>query len=138
MTRHPVARNHPDKIKARCEWVETWLKTDMDNTKNWVFIDESAFDINMRPSTARSNRDTPVINTTPSTRTTSRTILSKACVLGVVNTEICVPLATKKVNVVWARKRKVTTVKTKISDETNTGHYTSFVEKTMSDMDKYP
>lgn len=106
MTRHPVSGNHPDKIKARCEWVETWFKTNMDNTKNWVFIDESAFDTNKRPSTARSNRDTPVINTTPSARATSRMIPNTVCVLGVVNTEICVPLATKKVNVVGLGREK--------------------------------
>ncbi|KAI7899591.1 uncharacterized protein BX663DRAFT_576911 [Cokeromyces recurvatus] len=31
-------------------------KTDMNYTKNCIFIDESAFDINIKPSTARSTQ----------------------------------------------------------------------------------
>lgn len=40
---HSVDRNSPEKIKARKEWVEEWMNTDMDYMSNCVFIDEAAF-----------------------------------------------------------------------------------------------
>lgn len=133
MIRHPVARNHPDKIKAERKWVEIWPKTNMSYTNNCVFIDESAFDINKKPSTARSTRGTPATDITRSKRATSHTLLGAICVLGIVKMKICVPLAPKRVKVVGARKKKA-----KTSGGTNAGHYTNFIEKTMNEMDKYP
>jgi hypothetical protein len=47
----------------------------MDYLSNWIFVDECAFDINMRPSTARSAKGTPAIITTPTTHAVSHTIL---------------------------------------------------------------
>jgi hypothetical protein len=43
--------------------------------KNCVFIDESGFNINMRPATARSARGTPAIVTTPTTKAVSHSVL---------------------------------------------------------------
>ncbi|CAO0801114.1 unnamed protein product [Mucor circinelloides] len=48
---HSVDRKSPGKIKARKEWVEEWMNTDMDYMSNCVFIDEAAFHINMKRST---------------------------------------------------------------------------------------
>lgn len=53
ITCHPKARNDYEKLKVRCEWVEMWSKISMDFKTNCIFIDESTFDINMRPSTER-------------------------------------------------------------------------------------
>ncbi|KAG2214756.1 hypothetical protein INT45_001352 [Circinella minor] len=138
ITRHPVARNQNAKIKERREWVETWAKTDMDYTKNCIFIDESAFDINMKPPTARSARGTPAIVTSPSARAVSHTILGAISTCGVVNMEIRVPLTPKRIKVVGAQKRKATAVKSKATGGTNAGHYNNFIKKTMDEMDKYP
>lgn len=102
ITRHPVARNQGAKIKERREWVETRSKTNMDYTKSCIFIDESAFDINMKPPTARSARGTPAIVTSPSARAISHTILGAISVCGVVNMEIRVPLTPKIIKVVGA------------------------------------
>lgn len=138
ITRHPVARNQSAKIKERREWVETWSKTDMNYTENCIFIDESAFDINMKPPTARSVRGTPAIVTSPSARAISLTILGAISTCGVVNMEIRVPLTPKRIKVVGAHKRKATAVKAKTPGGTNAGHYINFIEKTMDEMDKYP
>lgn len=138
VTRHPVARNQNAKVIERREWVEKWSKTDMDYTKNCIFIDESGFDINMKPSTARSARGTPAIVTTPSAKAASHTILGAICVLGVVNIEIRVPLTPKRIKVAGARKRKATAATSKSQGGTNAGHYTNFIKKTMDEMDKYP
>ncbi|KAF1797613.1 hypothetical protein FB192DRAFT_1400742 [Mucor lusitanicus] len=54
ITRRPAARNSPDTLLRRKECVEKWSQTDMDYLSNCVFVDESASDINMRPSTVRS------------------------------------------------------------------------------------
>ncbi|KAG1458282.1 hypothetical protein G6F56_006432 [Rhizopus delemar] len=56
VTRHPHARNTDNTLKERHDWVKTWSKTDTDFNSNCVFIDESTFDINMRPPTARFAR----------------------------------------------------------------------------------
>ncbi|KAF1802554.1 hypothetical protein FB192DRAFT_1280410 [Mucor lusitanicus] len=88
-------------------WVEKWSQTDMDYLNNCVFVDESAFDINMRPATARSASGTPAIVTTPSTRAVSHTILGAISAMGVVNIEIRLPnMKPKKIKVDGARKRK--------------------------------
>lgn len=50
----PVDRNSEEKIKERLDWIRKWEKTDMDFTKNWVFLDESTFHINMKRSMAWS------------------------------------------------------------------------------------
>lgn len=128
ITRHPVARNQSAKIKQRREWVETWSKTNMDYTKSCIFIDESSFDINMKPPTARPARGTPAIVTSPSARAISHTILGTISVCGVVNMEIRIPLTPKTIKVVGAQKRKATVMKAK-TPGTNTGHFTNFIKK---------
>ncbi|KAI8078541.1 hypothetical protein BDF21DRAFT_46386 [Thamnidium elegans] len=47
----------------------------MDFNTNCIFIDESAFDINMRPSTRKSARGAPAVVITLSTKVISLTIL---------------------------------------------------------------
>ncbi|KAI8988912.1 hypothetical protein BDB01DRAFT_889124, partial [Pilobolus umbonatus] len=68
----------------------------MNYTKDCISIDESEFDINIKPSTARSTRSIPAIVTAPSAKAVSHTILGTICLLGVVNMEICVPLKPKR------------------------------------------
>ncbi|EIE76173.1 hypothetical protein RO3G_00879 [Rhizopus delemar RA 99-880] len=138
VTRHPHARNTDNTRKERHDWVKTWSKTDMDFNSNCVLIDESAFDINMRPPTARSARGTPVIITTPTTRAISHTILGAICPMGVVNMEIRVPLKSKRIKVAGSRKRKSPAAKKPATGGTNSGHYDRFMNLTLDEMDKYP
>ncbi|KAI7906752.1 uncharacterized protein BX663DRAFT_427413, partial [Cokeromyces recurvatus] len=59
---HPAARN------ARYEWVLKWKVMDINYLQNCVFINESAFVINMRPSYGRSAHGIPAVTTTPTIR----------------------------------------------------------------------
>lgn len=65
---HSVDRNSPEKIKARKEWVEKWMNTDVDYMSNCVFIDEAAFHINMKRSVAWSKVGTRAVVKVPKTR----------------------------------------------------------------------
>ncbi|KAI9273682.1 hypothetical protein BY458DRAFT_434922 [Sporodiniella umbellata] len=57
ITRHPAPRNDSAKIAKRIAWVEERSKTDMDCLENCIFVDESGFDINMRPPGGWSTKD---------------------------------------------------------------------------------
>lgn len=48
----PIDRNSEEKIQERLDWVRKCEKTDMDFTRNCVFLDESAFHINLKRSMA--------------------------------------------------------------------------------------
>ncbi|KAG1473861.1 hypothetical protein G6F56_000704 [Rhizopus delemar] len=52
--RHPAARNDEQRTQKRYEWVIKYDNSDMNYLQNCIFIDESGFDINMRPSYGRS------------------------------------------------------------------------------------
>lgn len=68
--------------------------------KNCVFIDESDFDISMRPSTVRSIQSAPVIATMPLMKTVSHSVLDVISTFGVLNIKTRVFQSPKK-------KRKV-------------------------------
>ncbi|KAG1459902.1 hypothetical protein G6F46_003981 [Rhizopus delemar] len=53
---HSIERNSPAKIEERHDWVRKWENTDMNFLTNCVFLDESAFDINMKRSRAWSKK----------------------------------------------------------------------------------
>lgn len=75
LTRMPVARNSPTRIQARKDRIIKWFATDMDHLENCVFVDESAFDINIRPPSGWSLKGTPAVTITPTTRVVSHTVL---------------------------------------------------------------
>lgn len=89
--RQPQARNDPKRIEARCEWIINYDNSDMEYLQNCIFIDESGFDINMRPAFGRSVRGTPAIATTPCTKAKSHSILGAISTVGVVNVGVWVP-----------------------------------------------
>lgn len=82
------------------------MDTDIDFTKNCVFIDESDFDINMRRSRAWSRKDTEAIIPTSSTRAVSYTVIGAISVIGVVNITMKVPLPLKKIKIQGGKKKK--------------------------------
>ncbi|GAA5814371.1 hypothetical protein MFLAVUS_007866 [Mucor flavus] len=65
ITLHPVNRNAADNRNERHDWVTSVLKTDMKYLSNCVFVDEAAFNINMRSPFGRSVSGTPAIEVTP-------------------------------------------------------------------------
>ncbi|KAG0784376.1 hypothetical protein G6F16_012117 [Rhizopus arrhizus] len=72
---HSIERNSPAKIDERYNWVCKWENTDMNFLTNCVFLDESAFDINMKRSRAWSKKGTRVIVTRPAMRANTTSIL---------------------------------------------------------------
>ncbi|KAI8330173.1 hypothetical protein BC941DRAFT_475724 [Chlamydoabsidia padenii] len=72
---HSVERNSQAKIEERYDWVLKWENTDMNFLTNCVFLDESAFDINMKRSRAWSKKGTRAIVIRPTTRANTTSIL---------------------------------------------------------------
>lgn len=100
-------RNSEDKLRQRFEWVERWISTDMDYLSNCVFVDESGFDINMRPPSAWSTVGTPAIVETKSTKATSHTILGAISAMGaVVDIELRVAEKPKQRRIDGVRRKR--------------------------------
>lgn len=75
---------------------------------NCVFVDESGFDINMRPPSAWSTAGTPAVVETKSTKATSHTILGAISAIGAVDIELRVAVKPKQRKIDGGRKRKQT------------------------------
>ncbi|KAG1290885.1 hypothetical protein G6F60_008730 [Rhizopus arrhizus] len=103
---HPVERNSEEKIQQRYDWVQKWQQTDLDFTTNCVFLDESAFHINLKRGMAWSKKDTPAVVTVPMTKAKATSILGAISATGL------------------------------IIIETVIGHYLSFLKATLDEMDK--
>ncbi|KAI8989505.1 hypothetical protein BDB01DRAFT_842174 [Pilobolus umbonatus] len=116
---HSIERNGPTKIEERHNWVCKWKNTDMNFLTNCVFLDESAFDINMKRSRAWSKKGTQAIVTRPTTRANTTSILGAISAAGLIT----------------VGKRKADGY---ISAGTVTGHYISFLKMTLDEMDKHP
>ncbi|KAL1936110.1 hypothetical protein VTP01DRAFT_244 [Rhizomucor pusillus] len=96
-------------------------------TKNCVFLDESAFHINMKRSMAWSKKGSPAVVTVHKTTT----ILGAISASGLIKCSLRLPQPP-------AKKRKRGGHVDLISTGTVTGHYLSFLKATMDEMDKYP
>ncbi|KAG1048041.1 hypothetical protein G6F43_009546 [Rhizopus delemar] len=143
VTLRPVARNDTTKIAARLAWVKHWTMTDMNYLGNCVFVDESVFNINMRPSGGWSEKGTPAIVTTPSTRAISHTVLGVISARFIVSMELRNPQEewSKRIKIDYGnRKRKAPDGKKKkpASKGTVAGHYLKFLGKIMNEMDCFP
>ncbi|KAG1150146.1 hypothetical protein G6F37_011268 [Rhizopus arrhizus] len=114
----------------------------MDYLENCVFVDESAFDINMRPPGGWSIKGTPAIVITPTTRAVSHTVLGAISAKYVVSMELRNPQehTFKRLKIDSGnRKRKAPSKPKKpASKGTVTGHYMNFIQKTMDEMDCIP
>lgn len=128
----PIDRNSEEKIQERLDWIRKWDKTDMDFTRNCVFLDESAFHINLKRSMAWSKKGTPAVVTVPKTRATTTTILGAISAEGLIKCSLRLPQPPSN------RKRKRGDGIGHISKGTVTGHYISFLKATMDEMDRYP
>lgn len=105
-TRWPEARANVDNIQNRYDWVVKWSNTDMDFSKNCVFIDEAGFDINLKPSRAWAPRGQMAVTTTPTTKAPSHTILGAISSVGVINLSIRVPKQPPKVRKIQGVKKE--------------------------------
>ncbi|EIE86653.1 hypothetical protein RO3G_11364 [Rhizopus delemar RA 99-880] len=124
---HSIERNSSKKIEERYNWVCKQEKTDMNFLTNCLFLDRSAFDINMKCSRAWSNKGTHAIVTRPTMRTNTTPILGVISASGLITVGIKKPRPVKK--------RKADGC---ISSGTVTGHYISFLKTTLDGMDKHP
>ncbi|CEP13721.1 hypothetical protein [Parasitella parasitica] len=68
-------RNLPENMETRFEWFMKWKGSNLDFTKNCVFIDEAGFHINMRNNWARSKKGSPAIVKRPKTRAITHTVI---------------------------------------------------------------
>lgn len=68
-----------------------WKDSDLDFTKNYVFIDEAGFHINLRNDWARSDIGTPAIVKIPKTKAPSHTIIGAIHASSVIHVTIKKP-----------------------------------------------
>ncbi|KAG0768150.1 hypothetical protein G6F33_003026 [Rhizopus arrhizus] len=125
---HPVERNSEEKIQQRYDWVQKWQQTDLDFTTNCVFLDESAFHINLKRGMAWSKKDTPAVVTVPMTKAKATSILGAISATGLINVSLRV---SKRI-----KKRKLGCEADGYSIGTVTGHYLSFLKATLDEIDK--
>ncbi|KAL1936649.1 hypothetical protein VTP01DRAFT_783 [Rhizomucor pusillus] len=126
----PVDRNSEAKIQERLDWVRRWDMADIDFRKNCVFLDESAFHINMKRSMAWSKKGSSAVVTVPKTGARTTTILGAISASGIIKCSLRLPQPP-------AKKRKRAGHSEVVSKGTITGHYLSFLKATMDEMDKY-
>ncbi|KAG1139223.1 hypothetical protein G6F38_009988 [Rhizopus arrhizus] len=129
---------NPENLEARYKWTNEWaINLDMNYLDNWVFVDETGFNINMRGPFARSMKGTPAIVETPTTRAITHTVLGAITAKDFIALEVREPLKPKKIKIAGGRNRKPPVGK-KMPKGTVTGHYMRFVAKTLDEMDKFP
>jgi hypothetical protein len=132
---HAAERNTPEKIEERYNWVKDRLETDMDYMSNCVFIDETAFHINMKRSIAWSKKGERTVVVVPNTRAKTTTILGAISPYGVVNIRVRRPK-------VQASKKTAGISSAVTKEQTNrgnvTGHYFNFIASCMDVMDRHP
>ncbi|KAL1927621.1 hypothetical protein VTP01DRAFT_3858 [Rhizomucor pusillus] len=127
-----VERKSPEKIQERFDWVRQWEQTDMNFLTNCVFLDKSAFHINMKRTRAWSKKGVPAVVTVPTTRAKTTSILEAISASGLIKVSLRIPKANPN------KKRKLDKEYEVLSTGTVTGHYISFLKETLDEMDKYP
>lgn len=76
---------------SRFNWVSNFMKTDIDYQSNCIFIDESAFHINLSRSMAWSTKRTRAVVVQPKTKAITTTILRGISSQGIINVNEKVP-----------------------------------------------
>ena len=124
----PFERNSPDKIKERYYRVQEWDQTNMNILTNCLFLDESAFHINIKRTRAWSTVGTPAVVTVPITRSKTTTVLGAISASGLIKVSVRIFRPNKK--------RKAGQESEIISTGTVTGRYISFLKGVLDKMDK--
>ncbi|KAG1140088.1 hypothetical protein G6F37_011249 [Rhizopus arrhizus] len=146
-------RNSPENLRERYEWFMKWKDSDIDFTKNCIFIDESGFHINMRKNYAWSRKSERAVVKLPQTRAASHTIIgaiSTKCIIHIALKKPLPPPAKntkKRARDNKGKKRAVTAVEkeagTTTSDysqkpprkETTSAHYTKVINELLDILD---
>ncbi|CEI89974.1 hypothetical protein RMCBS344292_04310 [Rhizopus microsporus] len=135
---YPTERNSLEKIQQRYEWVINWSKTDLDYQSNCVFIDEAAFNVNLKRTMGWSKKGERVIVEIPTTRAQTTTILGAISPHGIINVKVRRPYQSA------SKKRKLHTASSKTSGftvikttGTVTGHYFNFIASTLDVLDMH-
>ncbi|KAL1936543.1 hypothetical protein VTP01DRAFT_677 [Rhizomucor pusillus] len=81
----------PEKIKERYDWVRDWEQTDMNFLTNCVFLDESAFHINMKRTRIWSKKGVPAVVILPTTTAKTTTILGAISASGLIKVSLGIP-----------------------------------------------
>lgn len=97
---------------------------------NFVFLDESAFHIDMKRTRAWSKKGTPAIVTVPTTRAKTTAILGAISASGLIKVSLRVQRPVKK--------RKTGQKSGYVSSGIVTGYHISFLKDTLDEMDQYP
>ncbi|SAM04526.1 hypothetical protein [Absidia glauca] len=135
---YPLSRISEDTIEKRYVWAMKWANSDMDYTRNCVFIDEAGFNINLRRSMGWSAKGTTPIVKVATTRAISHTILGAISTAGVINVSIRTPNPQQSKKRKLVKATEVTTGKKKKTTGTTTGHYLQYLHDTMDVMDRHP
>lgn len=102
---HSKKRNEPETIQARYEWTIRWGATKMDFINNCIFIDESAFHINLKRINAWSKKGTRAEVIVPQTRAKTITILGAISALGAINIKVRRPQVPSKKGKLQGQRR---------------------------------
>lgn len=90
------ARSSADNLETRYEWFMKWKDSDVDFTKNCIFIDETGFHINLRNNWARADTGIPAIVKTTKTKAPSHTIIGAIHASSVIHVAIKNPPSKKE------------------------------------------
>ncbi|CEG70119.1 hypothetical protein RMATCC62417_06068 [Rhizopus microsporus] len=107
-------------------------KTNTDFTRNCVFLDESAFHINLKRGIAWLKKGTPAVIRVPKIRATTTTIL------GAISGDSLIKCSLRLPQTPSNKKRQRGDGIERMSKGTVTGHYVSFLKVTMNEMDQHP
>ncbi|KAL1925859.1 hypothetical protein VTP01DRAFT_7283 [Rhizomucor pusillus] len=116
-----VERNSPEKIQERYDCVREWEQTDMNFLTNCVFLDESAFHINMKRTKAWSKKGSPVLLLHQPREQKLRQYWALSLASGLIKVSLRIPRPNKK--------RKADQESEILTTDTVTGHYISFFER---------
>ncbi|OAD72936.1 hypothetical protein PHYBLDRAFT_65136 [Phycomyces blakesleeanus NRRL 1555(-)] len=76
------------KNQQRYNSAQKWEQTDLDFTTNCVFLNESAFPINLKRDIARSKKDNPTIITVPTAKANKTSKLGAISATGLINVSL--------------------------------------------------
>ncbi|KAG1139069.1 hypothetical protein G6F37_008932 [Rhizopus arrhizus] len=127
-------RTSKENVQKRYEGIIKRSNTDMDFSRNCIFIDQTGFDINMRASRAWAPRGQMTVTTAPTTKAPSHIILDTISSVGVVNLSIRVPKQPRKVQ--GGRKRKDPEASNEeVPKGTIAGHCMRFIQENLNILD---
>ncbi|KAG1174993.1 hypothetical protein G6F70_007946 [Rhizopus microsporus] len=142
------ARNFKENLQQRFDWFMQWKDSDLDFTRNCVFIDEAGFHINMRFNYGRSAAGTRARVKTEKTRSPSHTIIGAIHSGSVLFVQLKKPPSKKEIlGQQTSKKRKTTNKgikraaspppenKTNFPKGTTTAHFIKFINELLDVMD---